>query len=168
MTSLDIMQEVASPTWTLEGFRPFIENNGKEKWRSIVSQRAQVYFTWPQAEDVELRLEYYPGVIPQVVTIQLNGIKLQNISTTLLISGGFYQKVSLHKGKNVLSLISKYSNQNSLDPVIIKLNELKVNTVFYKKDLLSLSMIQVIQIIGLFVVLCWLAAYLLGFTRKPR
>lgn len=167
MTSLDVMQESASPNWTLEGFRPFIENNGKEKWRSVISQQAQVYFTWPQAERVELRLKYHPGVIPQVVTIQLNGIKLQNISTTLLVSGGFYQKVGLHEGKNVLSLISKYRNQDSLDPVIIKLNELKVNTVFYEKNLQSLSMIQVIQTIGLFVMLCWMTAYLLGFTRKP-
>lgn len=172
MTALDIMAppgkvQQANVAWTLHGFRPFVEDNGHEQWRSATAQQASVRFFWPRAERAELRLSYLPGVVPQIVTVQLNQANLQTITTSLPVTGGMYRKVDLRAGNNTLTLISRYASTNTRDPVLIKLTALELHTTSPPADLSHLPLGTAGLLLGSTAALCCGAAFLLGLWPPP-
>ncbi|MBI0446539.1 hypothetical protein [Deinococcus sp. DB0503] len=163
MTRFNLLAGDLPSGWRLEGFRPFIEDNGRERWRSVVDREAKLVFRWPEPQLVEFRLTYLPGVVPQTVMLRLDGQPLQTTSSTTPTHEALLFRRQLGGGEHTLGISAANGNPDPRDPVLVKLTSLQLSAVESPPSLLERPLPELLGVLGALGLVVALFALLLGW-----
>jgi len=100
--SVDLVNQAPPPGWSLKGFAPSIETDGKKNWRTVIGKEAEIHFVVPKGDLYQIEYKYFTVVKPLKINAYVDAHQIDSTVENVIVNGYGYNIVKLSEGRHIL------------------------------------------------------------------